>query len=128
MSRLKKYTTAVAIAMSILFCQTVLAKDVGKVNFPISCKKASQTVFNNALSLLHNMMYIQAEDAFEQIIKNDPDCAMAYWGIALTQIHPLWPGSPSEEALERGSSAIQKAEKNPNTDKREKAFIEALAG
>lgn len=114
------------ICGQLLFTQASYAKSVGKVVFPISCQKNSQREFNDAVALVHNMMYVQAEHDFEKITKSDPNCAMGYWGIALTQIHPLWAQKPTTAIMIKGDKALQKARAlNPPT-KRERAYITAL--
>ena len=54
---------------------------LGKVHFPISCAQ-SQTRFDRALLMLHGFWYQQGLDAFTEITRTDPACAMAYWGMA----------------------------------------------
>ena len=55
--------------------------------------------FDRALALLHNFWYSRALERFNQIAKNDPECAMAYWGAAMTYNHPFWdPPSQTDEA------------------------------
>ncbi len=61
-----------------------------------------------ATTLLHNMMYIQAEALFNQAAMADPQCAMAQWGIAMANFHPLWPGGPTAEETARGTAAAEK--------------------
>lgn len=97
---------------------------LGKTDFPISCSKKVQSQFNKGLALLHNMMYLQSEKEFQAVAKHEPECAMAYWGIAMTLFHPLW-APPSNDELKRGWEAIQKAAAlNPPT-KREMGYINA---
>jgi tetratricopeptide (TPR) repeat protein len=101
---------------------------LGKVDFHVSCTPEAQEHFNRALGLLHHMMYVQAEAEFAATAEIDPNCAMAHWGIAMTQFQPLWPGQPSQEALQRGREAIELAKSlHPQTE-RERAFIAALEG
>jgi tetratricopeptide (TPR) repeat protein len=89
---------------------------VGKINFPITTSKPeTQKKFNHALAMLHHMMYDHSEKEFRSIIEGDPQCAMAYWGIAMSYFHPLW-HEPTEEDLINGSEAIEKAKSlNPPT-------------
>lgn len=63
---------------------------LGQVSFPISCQGAAQQKFNRALALLHSFQYVEAELAFTEIRTSDPDCAMAWWGEAMSMYHPLW--------------------------------------
>ncbi len=101
--------------------------DLGQVDFTVSCNYEAQNKFNRGLALLHHMMYKQAEQEFEEVARIDPKCAMTYWGIAMTLFHPLWPGEPTKEDLEKGWKAIQKAEALKPYTMREKALIDAAA-
>lgn len=98
----------------------------GKVDFSVSCNEQVQADFDRAMAMLHNMMYVTARDRFDQITQKDPNCAMAYWGIATTLFQPLWGTRPSEEDLQQGwelsSKAIELAESG-----REKMLAESTA-
>lgn len=100
-------------------------ESLGKVDFAISCSKDVQTQFNKGLALLHNMMYLQAEKEFKAVVELDPDCAMAYWGIAMTLFHPLW-APPSSVELQRGWEAVQKAAALKPSTEREMGYISAV--
>lgn len=77
-------------------------------DFTTSCNETADREFNDGLTLLHNMMYIQAEAAFGAAAAADPDCAMAEWGVAMSNFHPLWPGTPTAAETERGMAAAEK--------------------
>ncbi len=95
---------------------------VGTVDFQISCTADSQARFNRALALTHHMMYAQGRGEFETIAVEDPTCAMAHWGVAMTHFHPLW-APPSEDELKLGLQAVERAlELKPPTE-REQAYI-----
>ena len=94
---------------------------------PISCDPATQARFDRGFFLLHNMMYTQARTEFEQAAKTDDKCAMLYWGIAMTWFQPLWSGQPTEQALQSGSDAIEKARSIAGTSERDLAYIAAAA-
>ncbi len=97
------------------------------VEFRISCSGRAQMAFNQAVTLLHHMTYPQAREAFEQIIAAEPQCAMAYWGVAMTLFQPLWPTRPGPADLQRGLESTRKARAlSPRTD-RERLFIAAAA-
>jgi tetratricopeptide (TPR) repeat protein len=100
-------------------------RTLGEVNFPVSCSPDVQAQFNKGLALLHNMMYLQSEKEFKGVVRRDPDCAMAYWGIAMTLFHPLW-APPKEHELKSGSEAAQKAASLEPPTKREQAYIVAV--
>lgn len=100
--------------------------DVGKVSFALSCAgDNARDHFERGLALLHHMTYEVAESEFVRVAQVDPDCAMAYWGIALTLIHPVWPGQPTAAVLERGAAQLTRA-RGLVEDAREAAYIEAL--
>ena len=101
-------------------------RSVGYVNFEVTGDKAIRDDFDLALGMLHHMMYRQARSTFESITDRDPECAMAYWGIATSLFQPLWPGRPSPEDLQRGWELSKKAHELAQTD-RERLLIEATA-
>lgn len=98
----------------------------GKVDFKVSCDESVQADFDNALAMLHNMMYETARKDFEEIAEADPNCAMAHWGIATTLFQPLWGTRPSPEDLQRGWKAINKAQELVDSD-REEYLIKSTA-
>jgi tetratricopeptide (TPR) repeat protein len=63
---------------------------LGEVSFPISCQPEVQEEFNRAVALLHSFAYAMAERAFRSVAEQDPRCAMAHWGIAMTNFHQVW--------------------------------------
>ena len=99
-------STALAATLTI-FALPDAVKAHG-VDLPTSCKEEADAAVDEGLSLMHNMMYIQAEDAFDQAAASDPDCAMAQWGIAMANFHPLWPGNPSPEETAKGTEAAER--------------------
>src|SRR5258706_5233073 len=62
---------------------------------------------------------------FAKIIDQAPDCAMAYWGVAMSNFHQLW-ATPTPAELKKGMQAIQIARAIRNKTKREKDYIEAI--
>ena len=99
---------------------------VGTVVFPVSCSPAATKAFPHAVALLHSFAYEEALAEFTAIAGQDPQCAMAYWGQAMTWWHPLW-YLPDSKALQAGSDAIAKASASPPKSEREQGFIAALA-
>ncbi len=57
----------------------------GTVHFETSCSPAAQQQFDHALAMLHSFFYPETEKAFRAIAEREPSCAMAYWGIAISQ-------------------------------------------
>src|SRR6266850_523010 len=77
---------------------------LGHVHMDTSCSAAVGAQFDRALALLHNFWYVRALEQFNQVAKNDPECAMAYWGAAMTYNHPFW--DPSSQADETAAWAL----------------------
>ncbi len=97
----------------------------GKVNFPTSCSAAVQPQFERAVAMLHSFFFPEHIKAFQAVIKADPQCAMAYWGLAISQRpNPLVPPWP-EESLKRALEAIQQGKAVAKTE-RERDWLDAL--
>ena len=99
---------------------------LGTVDFPISCNVEAQRQFNVATAWLHSFEYEEAENAYLAAATADERCAMTYWGVAMSNLHPLW-GPPSPSELQKGASALNRARLIGATSNRERAFIEALS-
>ncbi len=97
----------------------------GSVNFEISPTKAKED-FILGVELLHSFEYDEAEKAFAGAIEKDPGCAMAYWGVAMCNFHPLW-SPPDGSELQKGSKAVALAKSISRKTKKEAGFIEAIA-
>lgn len=98
--------------------------NLGKVRFAVSCKGA-QKEFSRAVAIMHSFWYAEAEKAFQEIAQREPDCAMAHWGIAMANYHPLW-APPTADELARGRAAAEKALAMKGGTPRERAYIEAI--
>ncbi len=96
----------------------------GDVSFSLSCNYDMRETFDLAVSLLHSFEYEEAEKAFVQVIDADPDCVMAYWGVAMSISHSLW-YQTDLSYLEKGSKLLEIAKKIP-TGKREKDYLAAI--
>ncbi len=99
---------------------------LGSVSFPVSCAPESQKPFERAIAMLHSFEYEQAESGFKQVATQDPQCAMAYWGQAMTLFHLLW-ARPSEADMKHGAELAQKAQQLKPKTKREREYIKAVA-
>src|SRR5579864_4630932 len=82
---------------------------LGTVHFPVSCAASVQKPFARGVALLHSFWYEEAEKEFLQIAKDDPQCAMAHWGVALSLWHQLW-NQPDAKVISRGVDEVHKAE------------------
>ena len=100
---------------------------LGEVSFPISCKPGAQQQFNRAVALLHSFAYAPAADAFRGVAKQDPQCAMAHWGIAMTHFHQLWePPLPISEIPE-AKNEIKEAQRIGSGSELERKLIVTLS-
>ncbi len=97
---------------------------LGSVVFETSCAPEVQAAFNRAVALLHSFTYDAAEQAFRDVARTDPKCAMAHWGIALSYYHPLWE-PPDAAHLRLGMQEVDAASRPPAATPREQAFIAA---
>ena len=82
---------------------------LGSVNFAVSCSPQVQASFSRGVALLHDFWYAEAQPQFERIAKDDPSCAMAHWGIAMSVFHQIW-DRPDDRAMKLGWAEIQKAQ------------------
>jgi len=123
----------------ILFCSPcLLAADeghhhedlteaqLGKVHFPSSCATATQKPVERGVALLHSFWYEEAEKEFKQIVKDDPQCAIAHWGVAMSLWHQLW-NWPDLGTLELGGAELKKAKALHAATPRERDYISALS-
>jgi tetratricopeptide (TPR) repeat protein len=99
---------------------------LGTVHFQVSCTAGVQRPFERGVALLHSFWYEEAEKEFLQIAKDDPHCAMAHWGVAMSLWHQLW-NDPDEKVIERGLNEEKTAKKlAKKATPRERAYIVAM--
>src|SRR5438045_3496808 len=60
---------------------------LGTVHFATSCNEVAQRRFDRAMRYQHSFWYRQAKEIFEEAAAADPQCGMAYWGVALTLLN-----------------------------------------
>src|SRR5580704_11854664 len=102
------------------------AEGPGRAHMDISCSPAVAEKFDRALALLHNFWYSRALEGFPQVSSADPECAMAYWGAAMTYNHPFW--DPPSQADETAAwTLVQKGLVAQHASAREKLYLTAVA-
>jgi hypothetical protein len=99
---------------------------LGTVNFETSCRSAASADFNRGVALLHSFEFGPAIDMFNKVLAADPDCAIAYWGIALSHWSNPFAGLKAGPLLERGLAAAQKGLATGKPTARERAYLEAV--
>lgn len=125
------FATAVAVtaAVGISVTQPALGqkteKQLGKVQFSTSCKPAAQKIFDRAMTYQHSFWYAASRRAFEETLKADPECAIAYWGIALSLLWNPHIAPPAANLVE-GLAMLEKGKTIGAKTQRERDYIDAL--
>src|SRR6266540_1332291 len=82
---------------------------LGKVSFPTSCDPKMQADFERGVAMLHSYWFLYASRAFEGVLQQDPNCAMAYWGVAMDLLGNTLAQPPSRANAEAAWAALEKA-------------------
>ena len=104
------------------------AGQVGRVSFPTSCDPAVQPAFARAVAMLHSFWFNEGEKAFREVLKADPQCAIATWGIAsILMYNPLQGQGATAKGAEQAQAAIDEGRRIGAKTQRERDYIEAVA-
>jgi hypothetical protein len=107
--------------------EDLTATQLGSVTFQVSCAPEVQKPFERGVALLHSFWYEEAEKEFQQIAVDDPHCAMAHWGVAMSLWHQLW-NTPDAGVIGHGLEEVHLAKTTDGkTTPREQAYIAAIA-
>jgi tetratricopeptide (TPR) repeat protein len=98
---------------------------LGSVSFETSCKPQVKQEFNRAIALLHSFWLDEAERTFKVVALKDPGCAMAQWGVAMTNFNQV-NGGPTVTGVAAANKALAKADVAREKNPREAAYIRAL--
>lgn len=96
----------------------------GELKFSLSCNYETREAFDLAVALLHSFQYSEAEKAFVKVIDADPNCPMAYWGVAMSIYHAAW-FPPTKEDLIKGAQILAVA-KELVMDEKQRDYINAI--
>jgi hypothetical protein len=96
------------------------------VHFETSCAPAVKEDFNKAVALLHSFWFPEATKMFEEIASKDSSCAMAHWGMAMSQWGNPFGGLRQAQAIDKGKAIVAKAQATGSPTPREKALIDAV--
>jgi len=100
---------------------------LGAVHFATSCNEAAQMEFNRAVALLHSFQFSRAIDGFDVVLQDDPTCAIAYWGIALSDwTNPFAPGIKANSQLLLGRGSVERGRSLGARTEREGAYLAAV--
>jgi hypothetical protein len=123
-----RLTTITVVVMAAAFAQSALAaapEALGKVHFQTSCKPEAQQDFDQAMLYQHSFWYRASQKSFEDALKADPECAIAYWGIALSLLYNPHVAPPVKNLAE-GAAALEKGKALGAKTQRERDYIDAL--
>lgn len=107
--------------------QPATAEKLGEVHFATSCNQAAQRDFDRAVALLHSFQFSRAIEEFGTVLGKDPTCAVAYWGIALSDWgNPFAPGIKNTGQLQLGRDNVERAAPLGAKTERERAYLTAV--
>ena len=102
-------------------------QQLGDVHFATSCSPAVEKQFNRAMALLHSFWAKDAIAGFSGVLQQDPDCAIAYWGIAMSlQQNPLTAQQPNSQAAQDALAGLDKAKAIGAKTQRERDYLAAV--
>lgn len=99
---------------------------VGRVSFSTSCDQKLQTMFELGVAKLHSYWFPEATKTFDAILQEDPACAMAYWGKAVSLLDNSLAAPPPPKNLEEASALLDKARAIGAKTQREQDWIESI--
>ena len=106
--------------------QDTTDQKLGKVHFATTCNEVAQRRFDRAMRYQHSFWYAESREIYEEAIKADATCAIAYWGIALSLLSNPHSAIPAPN-LAPGLAAIKKAKEVGAKSERERDYIDALS-
>jgi tetratricopeptide (TPR) repeat protein len=121
--------TSRAWAIALLACASVTtagAQEFGRVHFETSCTPQAQEKFDRGLAMVHSFVYPDSVQAFSEAAAADPQCAIAYWGAAISHrpnplILPL-----SATVLKNGWEAVEKGKAIGAKTERERDWLATI--
>jgi tetratricopeptide (TPR) repeat protein len=124
-------TFVLPIVLAFLFppigiAQEKAAEQLGKVHFPVSCSPKAQEQFERGVAMLHSYWFTEGGKVFEAIVREEPSCVMAYWGLAVNLLGNSLVGPPPAKDAQKAWEVLDKAKGEAKTQ-RERDWIEALS-
>jgi tetratricopeptide (TPR) repeat protein len=121
-----KLGTFVTALLAGTFTTAAWAQDLGRVHFETSCTPQAQEKFDRGLAMVHSFFYPDSVQAFTEAAAADPQCAIAYWGIAISSrpnplILPL-----TTAVLKNGLEAVEKGKTIGAKTERERDWLAAI--
>jgi len=119
-------TTLAFLSAPVVTAQEKPAVQLGKVHFPVSCSPATQEQFERGVAMLHSYWFTEGGKVFEGIVREEPSCVMAYWGLAVNLLGNSLSGPPPAKDAQKAWEVLDKARGDAKTQ-RERDWIEALS-
>lgn len=123
----------VAVILSVLAASPSMTQEhhgtekLGAVQFATSCNGVAQKDMNHAVALLHSFQFSRAIDGFNMVLGDDATCAIAYWGIALSDwSNPFAPGIKDKSQLQLGRNSVERGTALGAKTERERAYLAAV--
>jgi tetratricopeptide (TPR) repeat protein len=121
-----KSGTFVTALLAGTFATAAWAQELGRVHFETSCTPQAQEKFDRGLAMVHSFFYPNSVQAFTEAAAADPQCAIAYWGIAISNrpnplILPL-----TTAVLKNGLEAVEKGKTTGAKTERERDWLAAI--
>ncbi|HET7884738.1 MAG TPA: hypothetical protein VFL62_00800 [Bradyrhizobium sp.] len=126
---MRKFLLAAILAVtggSLAAAQDEMDQKLGKVHFATTCNEVAQRRFDRAMRYQHSFWYAESKEIYEEAIKADDACAIAYWGIALSLLANPHSAIPAPN-LAPGLAAIEKAKAIGAKSERERDYIDAMS-
>jgi hypothetical protein len=102
-------------------------QQIGRVHFATSCSSQVTARFDRSMALLHSFWTKDAVASFNGVLQEDPNCAIAYWGIAVAlQQNPLTGQQPSSQSAQDALAGLDKARAIGSKTQRELDYLAAI--
>ena len=101
---------------------------LGTVDFKTSCTAPAQQSFQKALAYLHSFEFGPAISGFTDATKTDPQCGIAWWGIAVARwTNPFVVTIRTQAQVAQGLDAVTRGRQAGAKSERERDYLEAIA-
>lgn len=125
----RPFAIAAAAAVGLSLAQPTLGQSdgsqLGTVHFDTSCKPEAQKLFDRGMLYQHSFWYRASQQVFGDVLKADPECGIAYWGIALSLLWNPHVPTPAKNLAE-GANAIAKGKSVGTKTQREGDYLDGL--
>lgn len=127
--KLRRLMLGVGLVTAVLCSSSFGQQDekLGKLSFSTSCDPKVQAEFERGVAMIHSYWFTIARKTFEGVLSQDPNCAMAHWGVAMDILGNTLVGPPTRENANAAWVELEKARAVGAKTERERDWIEALS-